>query len=221
MQEFRAQLYSFAFRSERKKFLAIPIRYWIQLGLMVLTVLWLWLQFWFQAALVSVIILLLNYIYAAAKRHNYKVFAEMPPIDAFQTDNLLPDEKLAVYGTGLFMSGEKETRLILAPGELWHTPKGELCVMLEAAPELYKYQFVEPHRIEKIKLGQLSLAGVTAPAVELTFMSSWVQTNLTDEFKANQQEPEETAVYKKRTITLSFDEMTAAKRVFVFLSAAH
>ncbi|MEM9775791.1 MAG: hypothetical protein AAF902_14520, partial [Chloroflexota bacterium] len=161
MQKLRAKIYQFAFLSERQKFLGIVARYWIQLGLMALTVLWLWLQFWSQAALTSVLILLMNYVYAAAKRNNYKVFVDTPKTDSGQIEPLEADVKLPVRGTGMFMSGEKEIRLILASGALWRTPEGDLGVMLEAAPKLYKYQFVEPHRVEKVRLGNLNLAGNT------------------------------------------------------------
>ncbi|MEM8858610.1 MAG: hypothetical protein AAGD96_09830 [Chloroflexota bacterium] len=208
MQNLRAQLYAFAFLSERRKFLGIAARYWIQLGLMVLTCLWLWLQFWSQAALTAALILLMNYLYATAARNNYAVFVEIPPDDFPKIDALKANEKIAVHGTGTAVCGRKELRFILASGEVELNVEDELEINLKTEDEQQLQQLVMPEHVKSIQLGNLSLAGKSNPAVEAVFMLDKIQSG----------DVGENQIHKIRKVTLSFESLTAAQAVFAFLS---
>ncbi len=210
MQSLRAAIFNFAFVSERRKFGGINIRNWIQLGLMFLTGLWLWLQLWPTAAATAAGILILNFIYGRAQKARYTTFSPIPQDGLPAAEPLEPDQKIPVRGTGTFYSGETESNLLMAAGELWLQPVGTVAIMLEAAPEIFKYQFVEPDRIESLRLGNVSFGGTTQPAIDVTFMSNWAHT---DELFSNDTQSLEESKYKKRSLMLMFDDLESATRV--------
>ncbi len=214
MQPLRAAIFNFAFLSERRKIANISVRNWVQLLLMGLTGVWLWLQFWSLAAGTAACILILNFMYTYAKRARYTTFSPILSDGAFEGPPLAPDEKLAIQGTGRFFSGQKESQLLMAAGELWLQPVGTLAIMLEPAPGLYKYQFVEPKRVEKATLGEVSFAGTKLPAIDLNFSSNWA---LNDDLFTSDQEALGEAGYKKQTIMLMFNDLDSARRVFDLL----
>ncbi len=227
MLNFRARLFQFAFVTERLRFLGLSYRSWLRITIAVIAAVFLYLGVW-RGALIAILVLLgLRILFGIARRNGYITFkpTNSSPSGIDQNDNHAPlkhDEKIAIRGTGQFVSGNVETQLFMATGEFWQVPAGECVVMLEAAPGRFKYQMIQPSQIEKVRLGQLMLADRNEPAVEVRFKSQWLKTDFEfgggDDEQQQASAPMQSDRFKKRTIYMSFDEMPNATRVWTHLT---
>ena len=210
----RSRLLGFAFRSERERWFVLTKKRWLQLAISIIFLIALLARLWWLAAMTAIILFLVELLYRWAHRTGYTTFIPKSPTASSSHEPLSPEHKIPVQGTGHFLFGEVERRFLLAQGECWYLPAGDVALMFEVAPERFAYQFINPKSVESLRLGELWLANSHSPALEITFESDWIAAD--DQIGLTWGEPSEELEKKtgRRTILLSFDHFDSAMQVW-------
>ena len=214
MLKLRARLLGFAFHSERKNILFLTQKRWLQLSLIVIVVLGIFSRAWWLAAVCVAVFILLGVVYRWARRVGYTTFIPGLVPSNLHGEPLSDKKKISVRGTGHFLLGEVERRFLLAHGECWHLPVGDVAFMFEVAPERFAYQFINPRSVEAIRIGELLLANNGDPAIEVTFQTDWISPD--DGVELTWRESKDTSEKKtgRRTVLFSFDNVESAMQVW-------
>lgn len=214
MHKLRLQLLSFAFATERKKWLGMSQKRWLQILLAALFVFGLIRQAWWIAIACAVLFLILNFIYRWGQHRGYTLFVETrSPAEPWMDKELSEAQKLPVRATGHFLVGETERRLILVSGKCWQLPIGEIVLMLEAAPGRFAYQFIDLKAIEQVRYGEIWFNNSYEIAIEAVFQTDWIQAD--DQIKlGGDTEADMSKRMGKRVVVLSFDSVDDARTVW-------
>ncbi|MFT7584011.1 MAG: hypothetical protein ACI9EW_000425 [Cellvibrionaceae bacterium] len=218
MLKLRSWLLSFAFKSERLLWLGLAPKRWIQLSLgLLLIISFLYAARWLALTCV-VAFLLQRFVYRWARKAGYTTFIpSAEPSESWAGETLATTEKVEIRGTGNFLLGDTERRLILVSGECWQLPIGEIALMLEAAPGHFAYQFIDPKSIEQVRFGHIWFGSNSEIAIEVQFQTDWIQADT--QIKLGWQKDED--VFEKRgrrIVVLSFNEMASAQQLWDKLS---
>lgn len=136
-----------------------------------------WWRNWPAAvlALLSLLIIWVNYSLWRAKRDNYMRFVpggDSLPEEADLT-SLPPNQKVPVRATGLFSVSGRENNLLLAPASYWRVPLGDHVVMVEEQPGKYLYQFFGAKSLQNIQPGWLLFGAKPIETLAVSFLAQW------------------------------------------------
>ncbi|MFK7803862.1 MAG: hypothetical protein AB8G95_19675 [Anaerolineae bacterium] len=214
MQKLRSHLLRFAFTTERKTWLQISQKHWIQTLLIAFLVFGLIRQAWWLVISCVTIFFMLNLLYRWGKRGGYTTFVETePPQESWTGEALSDTNKLPLRATGHFLVGKTERRLILVSGECWQLPIGEIALMLEAAPSHFAYQFIGLDAIEQARFGKIWFGNSYEIAIEVVFQTDWIQVD--NQIKMGWQKWSDTdATMGQRVVILSFNTLDDARQVW-------
>lgn len=190
----------------------------VQLFVFVLLIAGLIYRLWWLVVSCVAVIWLLRYFYRWASRVGYTTFVPTtPPAEQWPGEGLSPTTKIPFRGTGSFLLGDLERRLILTPGECWQLPIGEIALMLEAAPGHFAYQFIDLKRVEQLRFGEIWFGNGSETAIEVVFQTDWIQRDSTIDLSW-MADQEALALKGRRTVVLSFEEADAAHQLWDQLS---
>lgn len=172
---FLSQLYTFMYKTQRRRFLGVTLATWLVMLILALA-LWSFFLMWpmwiTNGALVVAVALIAGYWLASRKGYTRFVAddeMELDPEFASPQD----ESRVPVRATGIFSVRDYERYVLEESAEYWRVPAGHHVIMVENAPGQYLYQLIEPEYILDVRPGYLLFGRRPQKAIALQFVVSW------------------------------------------------
>lgn len=212
---FLGKLYYWAYRSLLRRFLGIPWADWLRF-ITLLLIPALWIVFGRFPLLITLFAIYVRYTYYRAKQVGYSRFIpdNSEPMALPDVTPLPPNTKVSMRATGVFSLSDREDQALLRPAEYWQMPRGSHALMVEHAPEHYRYQFFQSSHLVKVQTGWLIFGDEPLDALAITFKVTWGPDYTRDNllyFVGGGQDEEPSG--NERTIYLTFSDEDSCRRV--------
>jgi hypothetical protein len=169
-------IYAFAYRTDRRRFLGARISSWIKFLMLVLLVA-AWLFRLGSVALILALLLALwvRLLYWRAQKAGYSKFIpdKTAVVPTAELDPLSPNQHVKVRATGLFSLIDKEEYVLLQPAEYWQVPLGDHIVMVHRTAGSYLYQFFNASTLQEVQHGWLVFGSEPLKTLAITFGARW------------------------------------------------
>lgn len=163
--------------------------------------------------------LIWHLLWRTVNRTGYVLFVADKTFTPPSSTPLPVDQPIPIHATGVFSLKEREDRLFLRTAQIWRTGLGDYVLMVSAAPDRYRYEFINRGELQKIEPGQLLFGTKSLPSLAVTFASSWGPHHAEAEnsyYVGRGTPPPPTP----KTIYLTFDSQTPQQLVWQSLLTA-
>ncbi|NHZ71666.1 MAG: hypothetical protein GWP17_01095 [Aquificales bacterium] len=199
--------YAFTFFTSKRKFLWVSIERWLKLltiALLVSALIFRWGQV--AVGVTAVILVWLYFSYWRANKTGYSKFVadSKMALPAGELTTLPANQKVQIKATGIFSVKDLDDFVLLQPATYWQVPLGEHVMMVLLADNTgYRYQFFNPHTLQRIQKGWLLFGSQPQRTLAISLLSEFGEAFIDqqNQFSFGREKKRKGI---KRTIYLSF-----------------